>query len=257
MPQRGRPEGSHARTPFCRVGRLSCRFLELAVPSAGVARKNLHQLTSSSSLRSVNPSMHYGGLDSTTMAGWHPTPRTTADRVVIAWLHAHHVTRRALVAAVITSIAIGATVDAPLAARIAIGTVGTLLAVATLVDVHERRLPNQLLAAALALAVGGWSATLDPARVTSTLVGLVIGGGLLLIVHVARGVGMGDVKMAAVIGASTGGWELVAAPVAIGLAAIAGASYGWLARRSRIAFGPALWLGWSGALAMAAGGLLP
>ncbi|MDP2291257.1 MAG: prepilin peptidase [Actinomycetota bacterium] len=213
-------------------------------------------MTSSPTLRSVNPSMHCGGLDTTTHTRRPPLQRTTTDRVVTAWRHAHHVTRRALVAAVATSIAIGATVPVPLVARVAIGFVGTLLATATLVDVHERRLPNRLLAAALAVSSIGWLATPDPMAIVRAVVGLLVGGSLLLIVHVARGVGLGDVKMAAVVGASAGGVSLLAPPVAIAVAATAGATYGLLSRRSQIAFGPALWFGWAIAFAVTSGGVV-
>jgi prepilin signal peptidase PulO-like enzyme (type II secretory pathway) len=60
---------------------------------------------------------------------------------------------------------------------------------------------------------------------------------------------MGDVKMAVVVGVSVGcfGWRL--ALVAIAAAAAAGAAYGAVRRRPRVAFGPALWFGWMSALA--------
>lgn len=200
--------------------------------------------------------MQRGGLDTIPLTGWHPTPRSTTDRVVMAWLHAHHVTRRALVAAVVTSIAIGAAAPVPFVARVAIGAVGTLLALATLVDVHERRLPNRLLGAALAVASIGWFATLDPISIVRAVVGLLVAGSLLMIVRIARGIGMGDVKMAAVVGASTGGASLLAPPAAIAVAATVGATYGLLSHRLRIAFGPALWLGWASAFALASGGVV-
>lgn len=200
--------------------------------------------------------MYFSGLDTTTRAPRRSTPATTTERVASAWTNARHVTRRSLVAAVATSIAIGATLAAPLAARLATGTVGTLLAFAALVDVHERKLPNQLLAAAAMLAVAGRVVTLDPGAVARTAMGLLGGGALLLIVRVARGIGMGDVKMAAVVGASVGATSMVATPVAIAVGAMTGATHGLLAHRSQMAFGPALWLGWAVALTMATGGVL-
>jgi hypothetical protein len=62
--------------------------------------------------------------------------------------------------------------------------------------------------------------------------------------------------MAAVVGTSAGAVSPVAAPIAIAVAALAGSAYGLLARRRRIAMGPALWLGWAVALGAATAGWL-
>jgi prepilin signal peptidase PulO-like enzyme (type II secretory pathway) len=66
-----------------------------------------------------------------------------------------------------------------------------------------------------------------------------------------RGVGMGDVKMAAVIGASAGSVAPIAAPCALAITAVVAAIYGAATRRPTLALGPALWLGWAIGVAFA------
>ena len=126
-------------------------------------------------------------------------------------------------------------------------TVGVLLAGAAFVDSHERRLPNRLLAIALALALGGAVLSLTRAVILEAVVGMVIAGVLMLCVRLARGVGMGDVKMAAVVGASVGAstTTVLAAPIAIAIAAFTAATYGFIANRRRLPLGPSLWIGWA------------
>ena len=85
---------------------------------------------------------------------------------------------------------------------------------------------------------------------------MLLGGGLMLLVRLTRGVGMGDVKMAAVVGASAGAVALMAAPVALAVASFAGATFGVITRRQRLPLGPALWLGWAVALGACAAGWL-
>ena len=131
--------------------------------------------------------------------------------------------------------------------------VGALLATAALVDAHERRLPNRLLAVALACALGGAALSVDGGVVLDALIGMTVGGGLLLCVRLTRGVGMGDVKMAAVVGASVGASTtvLLAAPSAIAIAAFVAAIYGHIANRRRVPLGPFLWLGWAATIVAA------
>jgi len=128
------------------------------------------------------------------------------------------------------------------------GVCGVLLALASLVDVCERRLPNPLLAFACAASLVPICLRADPAMAGRALLGGGLALGILAVVHVARGVGMGDVKMAGVVGVSVGCLAWTAALVAVACAATAGALYGLLWRRRRAAFGPALWFGWMSAL---------
>ena len=118
------------------------------------------------------------------------------------------------------------------------------------VYLHEFRIPNRLLAAALASTL---VAALAGGTVGRALLGTVVGGGLVLAVRLARTVGMGDVKMAGVVGASVAHQHLAAAPLAIAVAAFAAASVGVLLGRTRLPLGPALWLGWVVALVLPVG----
>ena len=137
-------------------------------------------------------------------------------------------------------------------------TVGVLLAAAAFVDSHERRIPNRLLAAALVVALAGAAMTINLIIVRNSLLGMGVAVGLMLVVRLTRGVGMGDVKMAGVVGASAGANTngLVAAPVAIGVGAFAAAIYGVVAHRQRIALGPSLWVGWVSVFALVSIGWL-
>ena len=130
---------------------------------------------------------------------------------------------------------------------------GCVIAVAALVDVHERRLPNRLVLVALCctltpLLLGA------PADVVRVGAGTLIAGGLLLGVRLRRGVGMGDVKVGAVIGGNAALVALPAAPVAVAVAAASAAVAGWVLRRSSLPLGPALWFGWAMAVATAGTG---
>lgn len=180
--------------------------------------------------------------------------RSASDRVVAAWHHSRPLERHSLIAACVTSVAL--VVSLPVAAIVAVttATVGALLATAALVDAHERRLPNRLLALAFAVSLGGAVLSFDVAVVLDALVGLIVSGGLMLSVRLARGVGMGDVKMAAVVGASVGAstGSLFAPATAIAIAAIAGAAYGLITNRRRVPLGPSLWFGWAATLALVA-----
>ncbi|MEQ1698521.1 MAG: prepilin peptidase [Ilumatobacteraceae bacterium] len=179
-----------------------------------------------------------------------------SQRPLAAWAAAPPVAQRALVAACVTSAVLGVRVPLPASAGVGIALAGMFMAAAALVDLHERKLPNRLLAAALASAVVGVAATGDASLIGRGALGLLIGGGLLLLVRLTRGVGIGDVKMAAVVGATTAPVAVVAAPVAIAVAATVAAGYGLLAKRSRLPLGPSLWFGWATAVAAGIAGWL-
>lgn len=183
-------------------------------------------------------------------------PVLTADRVTVAWGEAHPVVRRAVIAATVTAGALGTALPVSYTVRWSVAVVGAVLALAALVDVREHKLPNRLVGAALAVVFAGVLSTTTAAPLISALSGMVLAGGLMLLVRMTRGVGMGDVKMAAVIGASTGAAALVAAPLAIAIAALVAVMYGLLAHRRRLPLGPALWAGWAISLAAVAAGWL-
>jgi len=139
---------------------------------------------------------------------------------------------------------------APSPADMALGIALVLLLVpVTLIDIDHRIIPNTLMIAgsATSLALLG---VLAPERLPEHLISAAVAGGFLLIAALAKpgGMGMGDVKLAAVLGLFLGrsvGAAMLVALVAgslIGAAIIArkGAHEG---RRTAIPFGPFLALG--------------
>jgi leader peptidase (prepilin peptidase)/N-methyltransferase len=133
---------------------------------------------------------------------------------------------------------------------IMVATMLALMPAVSITDVRHRIIPNRLMYPSLVgfpvLVVIGWSlgGPLDPARAGIGL--LVYGGGLLLVAMVSRGMGMGDVKLAAVIGVVFGAIGLRYVAVAAGAAVLFGGLGGLLAlalgkgRKSAIPFGPYL-----------------
>ena len=174
----------------------------------------------------------------------------TLHRVARAWERTGVPARLGWCAAAAASVAIATGAGAP---PLLTATVGVLLGTAALVDVAEHRLPNQLL---LGAAVTAILAAVIRGDAAPAVIGAVVAGGLLLAVRLVRGLGMGDVKMAAVIGAAVAPRALVAAPVAIAVAALAAGVTGLVSGRARRALGPALWLGWAVALVVPMGWFL-
>ncbi len=125
--------------------------------------------------------------------------------------------------------------------------VATLAAI-TLTDLELRVIPNKVLIVS-ALAGVVLAAALDPSSLPERAIGAVAAGGLLFAVALAypRGMGMGDVKLAAVMGLYLG--RSVAPALLIGFAAgsIFGlaliARHGAAARKQAVPFGPFLALG--------------
>lgn len=133
--------------------------------------------------------------------------------------------------------------------EIALGLVFvTMLVAVTLTDLERRLIPNKILAVAAVLGLV-IAATTDPAGLPERTAAAAAAGGLLLAAALAypRGMGLGDVKLAAVMGLFLGrnvAPALVVALVAgslVGLALIA--RYGAAARKRAIPFGPFLALG--------------
>ncbi|HEX6400803.1 MAG TPA: prepilin peptidase [Actinomycetota bacterium] len=133
------------------------------------------------------------------------------------------------------------------------GLVAGLLALMpgiALIDLRHRIIPNRLTYPALLVAAAaivlGWAlgAPLEPLRAA---VGLALYGGTLFVVAiVSRGMGMGDVKLAALIGLVLGSLALRFVGVAAGSAIVLGGVGGVVAlalgksRKSAIPFGPYL-----------------
>ena len=129
------------------------------------------------------------------------------------------------------------------------------------IDLAQHRLPNRLvvpgIAIGLAAAAGSWLTTGAPPVVP--LVAGVAFAGVLFLFALADGMGMGDVKLAAVIGlASPTVVIAIGAPI---LAFLLGGVVGVVVllrrgRGTRIAFGPFLLAGYAAALAVAITGRL-
>lgn len=134
-------------------------------------------------------------------------------------------------------------------AELALGLVlvSTLVAV-TLTDLERRVIPNKILLVAALLGVAIAAAT-DPAGLPERAIAAAAAGGLLFAAALAypRGMGLGDVKLAAVMGLFLGRDVAPAILVAllagslVGLAMIA--RHGAAARKRAIPFGPFLALG--------------
>ena len=137
--------------------------------------------------------------------------------------------------------------DDPTEIALGLVFVATLLAV-TLTDLERRIIPNKILIVAALLAVA-IAAVGDPSSLPQRAIAAVAAGGLLFAVALAypRGMGLGDVKLAATMGLFLGRNVAPAILVAVlagslvGLAMIA--RHGTAARKQAIPFGPFLALG--------------
>jgi len=118
--------------------------------------------------------------------------------------------------------------------------VGLLLGVAANVDLLEHRIPNRLLSwsAIVVLAVTGLSGqqVLDDVALGTALAFIPIA-----VVLLTRGVGMGDVKMAGVLGAAGGLIHPLVGLATVFLMALSTGIVGLTTRYKRLALGPWLW----------------
>lgn len=128
-----------------------------------------------------------------------------------------------------------------------------LLVIVTLTDLERRVIPNKVLLAGAVVGVA-IAAVADPTSLGPRAIAAAAAGGLLFLLALAypRGMGMGDVKLAAVMGLYLG--RAVAPALLIGFAAgaIVGlvliARRGAAARKQAVPFGPFLALGGIAAL---------
>jgi leader peptidase (prepilin peptidase)/N-methyltransferase len=134
-------------------------------------------------------------------------------------------------------------------AEIALGLVFvTMLVAVTVTDLEQRIIPNKILLVA-AVAGAAIAAAVDPGSLPERAIAALAAGGLLFLAALAypRGMGLGDVKLAAVMGLFLGrevGPAILVALLAgslVGLAMIA--REGAVARKRAIPFGPFLALG--------------
>lgn len=127
-------------------------------------------------------------------------------------------------------------------------TLCATLVIVTLTDLERRVIPNAVLAVSavigLAIIVVG-----DPSALGERALAALTGGGVLLAVALAypRGMGMGDVKLAALLGLFLGRAVAPALAVAVAVGALVGLALilrdGPGARKAAIPFGPFLALG--------------
>jgi leader peptidase (prepilin peptidase)/N-methyltransferase len=158
--------------------------------------------------------------------------------------------RYPLLEAATAALCVGAVLTQPSAATIALSIVLILVVVpAALIDLDYMVIPNRLTAAGAILAVA-LGLALDPAGEPDRLLAAACAGGFLLLAALAypRGMGMGDVKLVAVMGLCLG--AAVAPALLIGLlAGIAGGAVmiarkgAHAGRRTPVPFGPFLALG--------------
>jgi leader peptidase (prepilin peptidase) / N-methyltransferase len=120
-----------------------------------------------------------------------------------------------------------------------------LLGIVTLSDLRTRLVPDAALAASLAVAIPVCLLS-DPAGVPERLLAGLAAGGFLLLAALIRpdGMGLGDVKLAGVLGVYLGARVAEAMLVAFAAGSVAGvvllARHGWSARSRTIAFAPFL-----------------
>jgi len=123
-----------------------------------------------------------------------------------------------------------------------------LLVTVTLTDLDRRVIPNSILIAAAAAAIALTAAT-DPESLGERAIAAAGAGGFLLLAALAypSGMGMGDVKLAAVMGLFLGRAVVPAVLVAVVAGALVGLAimlrHGSGARKRAIPFGPFLALG--------------
>jgi len=124
----------------------------------------------------------------------------------------------------------------------------TMLVAVTLTDLERRIIPNKVL---LVGAVVGFAlaAATDPGSLPERAIAAAAAGGLLFVIALAypRGMGLGDVKLAAVMGLYLGRSVAPALLVAFAAGSLVGlaliARHGAAARKQAVPFGPFLALG--------------
>jgi leader peptidase (prepilin peptidase)/N-methyltransferase len=135
------------------------------------------------------------------------------------------------------------------AGSIALGLafVTTLVAI-TLTDLERRIIPNKILLVATLVGVALVAAT-DPGSLPERAIAAAVAGGLLFAIALAypRGMGLGDVKLAAVMGLYLGRSVAPALLIAFAAGSLVGvaliARHGAAARKRAVPFGPFLALG--------------
>jgi leader peptidase (prepilin peptidase) / N-methyltransferase len=139
------------------------------------------------------------------------------------------------------------------AALLDVSLVG-MLAVVTITDLRSRIVPDRVLVAAVLIALP-ICALGAPESLPGRLLAAASAGSFLLAAAIARpdGMGLGDVKLAAVLGLFLGGEVVTALLVALVAGSVAGLvlliRHGWAARARAIPFAPFLAFGALAAIA--------
>ena len=120
---------------------------------------------------------------------------------------------------------------------------------AAMVDARQHRLPNRLLLAALVVLGVAPLLAWQLGALLAAALGLLLGGLPILVALLTRatgaGVGVGDVKFAAVLGAAAGLVHPLAALATVFLGALGSSTYAAVRRIRRLPLGPWLWGGFA------------
>lgn len=107
----------------------------------------------------------------------------------------------------------------------------TVLVIAIVVDLHSSRIPNWLTFPAMGFALAAHTWLNGAHGILFSLTGLGVGLGLLLLVYLAGGIGAGDVKLMAAVGAMVGPYGVLSVALLSafvgGLYAFGAMSYQW------------------------------
>ena len=175
--------------------------------------------------------------------------RSTLERVERAWTALSSRRRTLVVVGAVAVLGVGAVatrvVSAPIAAVIVF--VGLLAATAAVVDQHEQRIPNTIITIALATVLGAAAAMAllgDGWTVVDVFVSLAMAAFPLWAVRYGKGLALGDVKLAAVLGATVGLVHPFAGLFLVWCAALASGVFALKTHRNRLVLGPWLWAGY-------------
>lgn len=180
------------------------------------------------------------------------TSRTTLERVEQAWTALPTRRRRLVVLgiAAVVAVGIGAAGVVSVSPAAALVLVGLLGGAAAVVDQHEHRLPNTLLAIAMCTVLV--AAAIDGAwTLVDVAVSLTMAAFPLWAVRYGKGLALGDVKFAAVLGAAAGLVHPFAGLLVAWCATLAAGVFALGTHRRRLALGPWLWGGYVAAAAVA------
>lgn len=106
-------------------------------------------------------------------------------------------------------------------------SLSVLLAVAAVVDVRHRRIPNLLSLGGCGAGLVLWSWHAGLAGFAGSMLGLLVGGGLFLPFYIIRGMGAGDIKLMGAVGAFLGPYHII--PAAVTVALVGGVIAAWAA----------------------------